>query len=55
MGVMKRIATERQWNADLEGAETDPEVAAMKRLHERCERDRRRPAKRDDKQGRLFR
>ena len=40
MGVMKRIATIRQWNERLAGARTDTEIAAMKRLFERCVEDR---------------
>ena len=55
MGVMKRIATERQLNPEFAGAETDREVAAMKRLYAKCERGQRQRAKQHDKQGRLFR
>ena len=42
MGVMKRIATVRQWNERLAGASTDTEIAAMKRLFERCVEERKR-------------
>ena len=45
MGVMKRIATIRQWNERLAGARTDTEIAAMKRLFERCVEDRKRMVK----------
>ena len=33
MGVMKRIATERQWNENLAGGTTDSEMAAMRRIY----------------------
>ena len=32
MGIMKRIATARQWNPELTGRRDDPELAAMARL-----------------------
>jgi hypothetical protein len=52
---MKRIYTERAWNPELWGVQTDPERAAMRRVYLKCLRERKPPEANPGAQRRLVR